>query len=137
MSDRVVGFPDHRWEGNDMTADEKALRARLMAEAEEAIDKLLAGRSEKEELQLDDIERLVRAAGQTVMEQFTQELVAEEGQRQDNRSCPGCGRKMRAKGRKTRHLVTETGDVRLDRVYYYCPSCRKGFFPPRPTLESE
>jgi uncharacterized protein with PIN domain len=119
-----------------MTADDKALKARLMIEAEEAIDKLLASRSEKEELQLEDIERLVRAAGQTVMEQFTQEFVGQEGQRKDNRSCPECGRRMRAKGRKKRHLVTETGEVRLDRVYYYCPSCRKGFFPPRPTLES-
>jgi hypothetical protein len=35
-----------------MTADDKALKARLMAEAEGAIDKLSAGRSDKEDLQL-------------------------------------------------------------------------------------
>jgi hypothetical protein len=69
-----------------MTADDKALKARLMAEAEGAIDKLSAGRSDKEDLQLDDIERLVRAAGQTVMEHFTRACRggrAEEGQRAD------------------------------------------------------
>lgn len=120
-----------------MTGDDQALKARLMAEAEEAIDRLLAGRSEKGELQLEDIERLVRAAGQSVMEQFTQELAGQEGQRNGDRSCPECGRKMRAKGRKARQLVTETGEVRLERIYYYCPSCRKGFFPPRPALASE
>lgn len=112
-----------------MTADNRVLKARLMAEAEEAIDKLLAGRSDKEGLKLSDIEQLVRTAGQRVMEQFTQELVEEEGQRRDDRICPECGRKMRAKGRKTRHLVTETGEVVLNRVYYYCRSCRQGFFP--------
>jgi DNA-directed RNA polymerase subunit RPC12/RpoP len=120
-----------------MTTNDKALKARLMAQAEEAIDKLLAGRSEKQELQLSDIERLVRAAGWKVMEQFTQELVAEEGQREESCLCPECGRRARYKGHKGRELVTNTGDVHLERAYYRCPTCRQGFFPPRPALESE
>jgi uncharacterized protein with PIN domain len=120
-----------------MALDDKYLKARLMAEAEEAIDRLLGGKREQEELQLSDIERLVRTAGEQVMERFTNEIVAEEAQSVESRICPECGQKMRYKGRKARDLVTETGEVRLERAYYYCPRCQKGFFPPRPSMESE
>ena len=120
-----------------MALDSNDLRARMMAEAAEAIDRLLAARSEKEELQLSDIERLVRTAGQEVMEHLTNEMVAEEARGAESRICPECGQKMRYKGRKGRDLVTETGEVRLERAYYYCPKCQKGVFPPRPTVESE
>jgi len=120
-----------------MTTDSEGLKARMMAEAEEAIDKLLAGRKEKQELQLRDIERLVREAGQSVMECFTAELAGGEEQAEGRGVCPECGGKARYKGRKVRDLVTETGEVRLERAYYYCPTCRKGFFPPRPPLAPE
>jgi hypothetical protein len=43
------------------------LKAEMMAQAEEAIDNLLAGVSEKENLKLSDIEQLVRMAGQRVV----------------------------------------------------------------------
>ena len=120
-----------------MLVDDKDLKARMMAEAEKAVERLLADRSEKEDLALSDIERLVRRAGQAVMEGFTGELVEEEAQKPQSRICPTCGQKMRYKGEKARDLVTETGEVRLERAYYYCPSCRKGVFPPGPTVGAE
>ena len=120
-----------------MTERDKDLKARLMAEAEKAIEKLMTNRSEKEELTLSDIEQLVRATGKRVMERFTGELVAVEAKKPQSRICPECGRKMRYKGEKARDLVTDTGDVRLERAYYYCPICREGVFPPRPTVGTE
>jgi uncharacterized protein with PIN domain len=120
-----------------MSTDNEGLKARMMAEAEEAIDKLLAGRSEKQDLQLRDIERLVREAGQSVMGRFTAELVEGEEEAEERGVCPECGGQARYKGRKVRDVVTETGEVRLERAYYYCPTCRKGFFPPRPPLAPE
>ena len=120
-----------------MATDSQELKARMMAEAEQAIDKLLAGAKEKEALQLSDIERLVRTTGQRVMERLTGCLVEKEAQRKESRICPECGRKMRYKGEKVRDLVTETGDVHLERAYYYCPTCRKGFFPPGSTVGTE
>ena len=120
-----------------MALDDRDLKARMMAEAEEAIDRLLAERGEKGQLHLSDIERLVRTAGQQVMERFTKEMVVEEASGAESRICPECGRKMRYKGRKKRDLVTETGDVELERAYYYCPECEKGVFPPRSAMESE
>jgi ribosomal protein S27AE len=117
-----------------MPVEDRDLKARMMAEAEKAIERLLVERSEKKELTLSDIERLVRAAGQGVMKEFTGELVEEEAQKAQSRMCPECGQKMRYKGKKGRDLATETGEVRLERAYYYCPTCRKGVFPPGPTV---
>lgn len=113
------------------------LKAQMMAEAEKAIDNLLAGVDEKENLMLGDIEQLVRRAGQRVMKQFTQDLVQAEAEGEGSNICPECDQKMRYKGRKKRNLATETGEVNLQRAYYYCPKCRKGVFPPGSTLETE
>ena len=120
-----------------MPRNAQDLKAQMMAEAEEVIDNLLAGASEKENLMLGDIERLVRTAGERVMKRFTQDLVEAEAKMEGSNICPECRQKMRYKGQKARDLATETGEVRLERAHYYCPECRKGFFPPGPTLETE
>lgn len=120
-----------------MPQNTQELKERMMAEAEEIIDNLLAGAREKENLKLSDIERLVRAAGERVTKQFTQGLIEAETREEESNICPDCRQKMRYKGQKARNLVTETGEVRLKREYYYCPVCRKGIFPPGSTLESE
>ena len=119
-----------------MRPSEGELRAEMMEAAQGVIEKLLAATKEKE-LTLSDIERMVRKAGLGVREELTETLANAEARSSESRICPECGREMRYKGRKKRHLVTETGDVSVERGYYYCPSCRKGVFPPRPTLGSE
>ena len=113
------------------------LKAQMMARAEEAIDKMLAEAGNEDVLNLCDIERVVRMAGERMMVDFTQgfvEAAAEEGAAD---ICPECGQKMRYKGQKARKVVTETGEVDLERAYYYCPKCRKGFFPPGSTVGAE
>ena len=120
-----------------MCPNDEELKAQMMAAAERVIEKLLTGTKEKEELSLSDIERLVRKAGQDVMEELTGTLANAEAQGRESRICPECGRKMRYKGQKKREVITETGEVSLERRYYYCPTCRKGVFPPRPTMGIE
>lgn len=45
--------------------------------------------------------------------------------------CPGCGQRMRARGRDTRRLTTVyEQDIELERSYAVCPSCGEGLFPP-------
>jgi hypothetical protein len=120
-----------------MSTQAQELKARMMAEAEAAIDRLLAGAGKPEQLTLSDIERLVRGAGQRVMEEFTRELAEAGAKREEEAVCPECKGKLRYKGQKERPVVTETGEMCLRRAYYYCPSCRKGFFPPGSTLGAE
>jgi uncharacterized protein with PIN domain len=113
------------------------LKAQMMAQAEAAIEALLAKRAKKDELDLSDIEHLVREAGQQVMQEMTNDLADAEAAKEEEAKCPECGQRLRYKGKRKRKLVTETGEVSLERRYYYCPTCRKGFFPPRPSVESE
>ena len=119
-----------------MTYREDELKAQMMTQAEAAIEALLAERKKKGALDLRDIEQLVREAGQRVMQELTVDLVNEEAATERGTKCPECGHKLRDKGKRKRELVTETGEVSLERGYYYCPTCRKGFFPPRPSMES-
>jgi hypothetical protein len=122
-----------------MSLDVEGLKAKMMTTAERAIDNLLAGVGTDEELMLSDIERSVRAAGQRVMKDLTQDLVDAEAEGDGGQRyvCPRCGEQARGKGQKERRLETETGEVKLKRSYCYCPRCREGFFPPGPTVGTE
>ena len=47
-------------------------------------------------------------------------------------TCPDCGRPLIRRGRQPRQLKTHGGqDLTLTRTYGYCPTCKKGHFPPR------
>ncbi|MGB9578416.1 MAG: hypothetical protein ACPL3S_04025 [Halothiobacillaceae bacterium] len=120
-----------------MGSQGEELRARMMAEAGRAIDRLLEEVGDPERMTLTDIERGVRQAGQRVMEMFTQELAEAGAAVRGDEACPVCGAKAHYKGQKQRRLVTETGEVCVRRDYYYCPQCREGFFPPGSALGVE
>ena len=114
-----------------MPSENDELKARLKAEAEAAIDRMMAERAKQERLTISDIERLARTVGQEVMAEISQRLTEEESQQEWARDCPTCGQTMKDKGIKGRNLITETGEVWVERRYYYCEHCRSGIFPPR------
>ncbi len=113
-----------------MSSESDELKAHLMARAEAAISEMVGERAKKEHLTITEIERLARSVGQTVMQAISQRLTEEESQQAKSRGCPTCGRTMKDKGLKGRHIITETGDIWVERRYYYCDQCRSGFFPP-------
>ena len=113
------------------------LKNEMLAAAENIINELLTAAEQKEAMQLSDIERLVRAAGEEMMTSLTTQLVAAEAQQPVSAICPKCGQKMHNKGKKRRNLATETGEIQVERAYYYCPTCREGHFPPGPPLADE
>jgi hypothetical protein len=46
-------------------------------------------------------------------------------------TCPDCGRTLIRRGRQPRQLKTHGNHtLTLTRTYGYCPSCKKGYFPP-------
>lgn len=113
-----------------MNRDE--LKARLMAEAEAAIDKILANKPAGEDITLSEIEQLALSGGKDFREAVLGHLV-EEGQAGADRqaiNCPECGAPMHYKGKRTKPLVTEAGEVSVERDYYYCAACKRGVFPP-------
>jgi hypothetical protein len=114
-----------------MPARHAELKARLKAEADAAIEELLAKRKAPAEASLADIEQVVRAASLKFEEALTNELLAESAAELPAwPTCPQCGQKMKNKGKRRRRVVTETGEVELERHYYYCAACGRGLFPP-------
>jgi hypothetical protein len=43
--------------------------------------------------------------------------------------CPNCGEQGRYRGRRERELIGRRGPVTIAEPEYYCPVCRKSFFP--------
>ncbi len=63
---------------------------------------------------------------------FTRELAQQQSQCRvspDESTCPGCGKLGRYRGHRQRELVGRRGPISIAEVEYYCPCCRKSFFP--------
>jgi uncharacterized protein with PIN domain len=121
-----------------MPTPREELKARLMAEAEAAIEKLLAERVAPAQASLADIERVALLVGQQMEEAMASALAAESAlELPPWPTCPKCGQKMLNKGRRGRRVVTRAGEVAVERTYYYCPTCHEGFFPPGSALGTD
>jgi hypothetical protein len=115
-----------------MPVNQDELKARLKAEAEAVIDQILANKPAGEDITLSEIEQLALRGGTEFREAVLGNLV-EEGQTsvaREKPGCPACGATMHYKGKRTKPLVTEAGEVRVERDYYYCAACKRGVFPP-------
>ncbi len=107
------------------------LAARLEAAAKAAIAKLLAERPLPAEATLSEIEQAALAAGAEIQQAIAAELARESAQELPPwPHCPQCGQKMKTKGKRRRRIVTEAGEIEVERLYYYCASCQRGLFPP-------
>lgn len=115
-----------------MPTAREILKAQLLAQAEAAIDELLAQKKAPAVASLADIEQVARQAGEKVAEAVTTALLQESGAELTAQwpTCPTCGRRLLAKGKRPRRVVTESGEAVVERDYYYCRHCRKGIFPP-------
>src|SRR5262245_20507125 len=118
-----------------MREEVERMKQRLVAETVAAMEKVLSeeilGRLEAGQISLREIEEQVMAVQRQAGASLTQARVAEASSREPSLArCPECGREMRLKGKKARHLVSRSGNSRLERRYYYCPVCRRGHFPP-------
>ena len=112
---------------------EEELRARLLAEAEKALDKILAERPAADKITLRDIERLAVQAGTALSAEIQQALgeAGSVGHSRGEEVCPKCGSRMQRRGQVRRRVVTEAGSSQIERVYCVCVSCGYSFFPLR------
>ena len=105
-------------------------KEKLMEEVGEIIGQLLV-EQEAGEVTLSDIEQAVMTAGQQIEAKLTEQLVETHARRVSRATiCSVCGEKLRYKGYRKKELVTRTGEVSVNRAYYYCKTCQQGFFPP-------
>ena len=114
-----------------MSDRQAELEGRLRVAAEAAIAKALAERKAPAEATLADIERTARSAGQQVEQAIASALAQESATELPAwPHCPECGQKMKPKGKRRRRIVTEAGEIEVERTYYHCGACRQGISPP-------
>ncbi len=83
-------------------------------------------------LSLSEIEDIALRLRARIGAEVTQALVAKQAPvAVPGPVCEGCGQEMHYKGLKQRRVVSRSGEVEWERPYYYCETCRRGFFPPR------
>ena len=114
-----------------MTTQRDALRARLLAEAEQAIEAMLKQLPDDGKMSLSDMEQaagvLEAGLGQATVQSLLDESTAGAS---EELTCPSCGSRMQRRGKRRKRLVTTRGEVELERAYYVCPSCGNKRFPP-------
>src|SRR5438045_1577294 len=110
---------------------DEELRARLLSEAEKAIDKVLADRPAADKMTLRDIERLAVRAGAEVSAEVQKALGVEGSQHCSGQThmCEKCGALMQRRGQHSRQVITQAGASPIERAYYVCPACGHSFFP--------
>jgi uncharacterized protein with PIN domain len=112
-----------------MSSEKDELEVRLLKQAEKAIHHLLEQKGERRDLSISEMEALVGELEMDLRQTWMQELV-DETYRPETSVCEACGGKLRAKGKKSRRIVTLRGEVEVQRDYYYCDRCKRGYFPP-------
>ncbi len=114
-----------------MRKSDAELVAHLRAKADAAIAKAVAERKLPAEATLADLERSALSAGREI-EQAIAQALAEESAAEVPAwpNCPACGQKLKNKGKRRRRVVTEAGEVEVERTYYHCAACGQGFSPP-------
>src|SRR5258707_12944153 len=113
-----------------MTDEE--LRARLLAEAEKAINDRLADKPGASQMRLADIERWVLRTGQAVQARLLKELAqaSQEAHSAEAAVCEGCGSVMQRRGIRPRQGITAVGGMTLERAYFVCAEGGARLLPP-------
>ena len=118
---------------------EEQARKVFTGAAEEAFDELQAWCRAHPSYTLLELEEQVLIIRQRLMSEAMSTLVAQRKavKPPEGLICPKCGARMADKGKQSRTVGGPEGAVELSRTYYYCPSCKEGFFPSRPRTEAD
>lgn len=112
-----------------MPTNRDDLKAKLLAQAEAAIDKILSDERLSEEMTMSEIEAVVGESEVDFRQRTLEEIIAI--QQENAKTCPLCGSRLRNKGKRKKRVVTLRGESEIERTYYHCETCQKGYFPPR------
>ena len=116
-----------------MPPTDQEIKTALLARYEERLDKMLAEyRAKGEDITLTDIETIALKTSDQTGQAIAAELVNSQEDKQlvPGPICEQCGTEMRYKGKKSKKVQTLSGEVQVERSYYYCAACQRGFFPP-------
>lgn len=78
---------------------------------------------------LDAIENRAVAVGDAISAALIARQSAQRPVDADDSTCPQCGKSGRYRGDRQRELISRRGPVTIAEPKYFCPCCRKDFFP--------
>jgi uncharacterized protein with PIN domain len=110
-----------------------ALRRQFMTKAEAVFERALERGLAKADIRLSEIEEIVNELKFELTGELVEDIIAVQASQQagPGPKCERCGRELRYKGKKKRPAIqTSQGEIELERAYYYCEPCQRGFFPP-------
>ena len=115
-----------------MSPTRAELRAKLLAEAERAVDDLLDWTDQTPRPNLTQIETAVLKMRRQLSEQAAQAVIEAQGAQRpvSGPLCPTCQREMHYKDTKAQTVESRVGQLRIVRGYYYCETCQQSLFPP-------
>jgi hypothetical protein len=115
-----------------MKESKEAKRARLLAKAAEAIDEYLEWEEKNPAPDLMEIEDIALKLRKEFGQGIAQMAIESQACRTPapGPKCAKCGEEMRYKGKKRTQVESRTGNLDVERGYYYCPKCKESVFPP-------
>lgn len=78
---------------------------------------------------LDAIETRAVEIGDAIVAELVKQKAAGWPVDPSESTCPQCGEQGRYQGKRQRPLVTRRGPTTIAEPEYFCPCCRKAFFP--------
>jgi len=81
---------------------------------------------------LDAIETRAVEIGDAVAVELVKQKSADRPVEEDESTCPQCGKLGQYQRERERPLVTRRGATTIAEPEYFCPCCRKAFFPDDP-----
>ena len=78
---------------------------------------------------LDAIETQAVAIGDAVTTELLKRRSADRPAEEEESNCPQCDKLGRYQGQRERELIGRRGPVTIAEPEYFCPCCRKSFFP--------
>ena len=109
------------------------IKAEILEMVENRLEKLLSWEAENGQPTLSEIEEQVLAFRRRVSENVMEKLIGKQAAVKPTGgvNCSGCGAKMKYKDMQPKQVSSLVGEIRLERGYYHCQGCQRGYFPPR------
>lgn len=140
MSDEQAVRPSGQRKQAQQTMTLAQRKAEWMAAAEAAFDALLQWEAQAVKPNLTALEDQVLAVRQQLGVEMAESLLAHQAAQAaaemtvEPVQCPTCGAALETKGERRKVFTTRLGELESERPYTYCPTCKRGVFPPgRPT----
>jgi hypothetical protein len=78
---------------------------------------------------LDAIETQAVEIGDAISVELLRRRSADRADEGDESICPQCGQLGRYQGKRERELIGRRGPATISEAEYFCPACRRAFFP--------